>query len=132
MSDRCGWDAVNAWVAAHRDSLPQTLDELAKYPVAYRRAIQGVVAPEIRAAFWCDHFRSFLGPGTHLSPEQQAAVNEAIAAMPAMCATSSQEAQDMARELETRLVPLFRREEAFWIFGHLGPPEPPEGIAPPA
>src|SRR5262249_37011119 len=40
MSDRCGWDAVHAWVAAHRDSLPQTLEELANYPMPYRRAIQ--------------------------------------------------------------------------------------------
>lgn len=131
MSDHCGWDAVNAWIAAHRDSLPQTLDELAKYPLAYRRAIQGAVAPEIRAAFWCDHMRTFLGPDTRLSPEQQAVVEEAIAAMPAMCASSRAEAQDMARELEARMAPLFPPKEAFWIFGHLGPPEPPEGIAPP-
>jgi hypothetical protein len=66
MSDRCAWDAVNAWVAAHRDSLPQTLDELAKYPVVYRRAIQGAVAPEVRAAFWCDHIRIF----AHLGPPE--------------------------------------------------------------
>src|SRR5690349_10232471 len=78
MSDQCGWDAVNAWVAAHRDSLPRTLDELARYPMAYRRAIQGAVAPEVRAAFWCDHMRTFLGSEAGLSSDQRAAIEEAI------------------------------------------------------
>jgi hypothetical protein len=132
MSDRCGWDVVNAWVAAHRDSLPRTLEELAKYPIAYRRAIQGAVAADVRAAFWCDHLRSFLGPGTELSPDQQAFVEETIAKMPAMSAAPRIKAQEMARELEMRMVPLFSREQAFRIFAHLGPLEPPEGLAPPS
>jgi hypothetical protein len=99
--------------------------------MAYRRAIQGAVAPEVRAALWCDHMRTFLGSDARLSSDQRAVIEEAIAAMPAMCASSRTDAQAMARQLELRVVPLFSREQAYWIFAHLGPPEPPEGIAPP-
>jgi hypothetical protein len=132
MTDQCEWDAVHAWVAGHRDALPQTLDELVKYPVAYRRAIQGAVSANVRAGVWCDHMRSFLNAGAELSFDQQAVVREAIAAMPAMCAASRTDAQELARRLEARVTPLFTREQAYRIFAHLGPPEPPEGIPPPA
>jgi hypothetical protein len=94
--------------------------------MAYRRAIQAAVAPEVRASFWCDHWRSFLHPGASLSPDQQALIEEAIAGMPAMCAATRVEAQEMARQLEMRIMPLFMRQQAYWIFAHLGPPEAPE------
>jgi hypothetical protein len=131
MSDHCRWDAINAWVEAHRDSLPQTLEELSKYPMPYRRAIQGAVPPAVRAAFWCDHLRSFLNRDAKLSLDQQAFLQEAIGEMPAMCAAPRSEGQELARKLETRMMPLFTREQAYWIFGHLGPPEPPGGLANP-
>jgi hypothetical protein len=132
MSDSCGWHAVNAWVAAHRDRLPQTLEDLAKYPMAYRRAIQGAVAPEVRSGFWCDHLRSFLGPDSALSDAQKALVLEIIAEMPGMFALSRLDGQSRALELERRVIPLFDRALAGRIFAQLGPPEPPGGLPAPA
>jgi hypothetical protein len=75
--------------------------------------------------------QSFLGPESELTEQQRAFVREAIAEMPKMCATEIPEAQAMARKLEERMAPLFSRQLAFRIFAHLGPLEPPGGIAPP-
>ena len=63
--------AIRNWVTAHAQSLPQTLDEIAAYPLAYRRAIFSSLRPEVKAALWREQMTRFLR--THrLSPEQRA------------------------------------------------------------
>ena len=58
------------------DALPQTLAELARYPIAYRRAIDGKLAPSVREAMWREHLEDFLGAETTLTPVQQAVVRD--------------------------------------------------------
>ena len=131
MADQCGWDEINAWIAAHRDELPRTLAELTRYPMAYRRAIFGASPPDVRAGFWRDHWAGFLGPDSPLTPEQQAFLREAEAALPELMAADREAAQTHARAFEARMLGVFSREEAVAIFGTLGPPEPAEGMPAP-
>ena len=54
----CGWypmnrDEILAWVEAHRDSLPSNLDELARFPIPFRKVIATVVPHERRLAERC-------------------------------------------------------------------------------
>ena len=132
MADSCGYNPIIAWVEAHGDSLPQTLHELSRYPVAYRRVIQGRVPADVRIGFWRDHLESFLGPSSPLGAEQQAFVREVLGQLDDIFAAKEVDGQARAKEFESRMLPLFSRQQAHDIFALLGPPEPPEGIAPPA
>jgi hypothetical protein len=80
MADQCGWHEINAWVAAHRDALPRTLAELARFPMAHRRAIFGVSPPEVRTRSRREHRAGFLAPHSPLSPDSQ--VNSSVRPTP--------------------------------------------------
>ena len=131
MADQCGWNEIHAWVAAHRDTLPRTLSELARYPMAYRRAIHGALASEERVALWREHLVSFLGPDSRLSLDQRAVLREAIDDLPALMSDDRAEARSRARALEERMLGVFSRDEARPIIATLGPDEPPEGLPDP-
>ena len=131
MADACGWDSIHAWVQAHRDALPTTLTALARYPLAYRAAIQAAVAPDVRLSLWREHFESFLTPASTLTAPQQAFVRTTLLELPKLFASDRLSAQDRARELESRLAGVFTREEAARVFAQLGPDEPPGGIRAP-
>jgi hypothetical protein len=131
MADSCGYNPIIAWVEAHRDSLPLTLGELSQYPVAYRRVIQGRVPADVRLGFWRDHLESFLTPPSALDAEQQAFVREVLGELDDIFVAERVDGQARAKEFESRMLPLFSREQAHRIFGLLGPPEPPGGLAPP-
>lgn len=132
MPEQCGWDEVQAWVAAHRDSLPTTLAELTRLPMAYRRAVFTASSPEVRARLWREHWATFLGPDSPLTAEQQALVREAEAALLGLTSDDRAAARARAQAFEERMRGVFSRGEAAAIFATLGPPEPPEGVpAPP-
>jgi hypothetical protein len=132
MADSCGYNPIVAWVAAHRESLPRTLGELSRYPVAYRRVIQGRVPADVRLGFWRDHLESFLAAPSSLNDDQQAFVREVLGQLDDIFVAKDVDGQARAKEFESRMPPLFSREQAHRIFALLGPPEPPGGIAPPA
>jgi hypothetical protein len=131
MADQRGADEIHAWVEAHRASLPRSLEQLARYPVAYRAAIVRALPAPARVAVWREHFASFLGPGSPLSAPQRAFVQEALGDLPTLMADDLAAAQARGRELEERMAPLFSRWEAGRVFGTLGPPEPPGGLPAP-
>lgn len=133
MSGSCGWfplpyDEIVAWVESHADELPETLAELSAFPTAFRRVIVNRVSHERRTKFWQDHLRTFVGPASTLTDEQRAFVDEAIERLPDIFASPLAEAQSKMRPLEERMRLIFAREQAFAMFGMVGPPEPPEGL----
>jgi hypothetical protein len=123
-------DEILAWVEAHRDSLPSNLDELARFPIPFRKVIATVVPHERRLAFWREHLESFVGDNSELSTEQQSFVREAALSLPTLLAKPAPNPEIVA--WEARLAALFSRQAASRIFGTLGPAEPPEGLPIPA
>ena len=133
----CGWfpmkrDEIQAWVEAHRDTLPHTLAELARFPIPFRKVIVAAVEPALQIRFWREHLETFLGPESRLTPEQQELVRDSIGDLPLMFGVSRAAGQTRAAALEERMRVLITREQAREMFGTLGPPEPPEGLPLPA
>ena len=130
----CGWfplsyEEILAWVEQHRESLPTTLAELSVFPVAFRRVIVNYVSPDQRTRFWQEHLRSFLEPASELSSEQRSYIAETIPLLPDIFKSPLAEAQAKMRPLEERMARVFSRPQCAAIFGMVGPPEPPEGLA---
>src|SRR4051812_7506991 len=105
MPGSCGWfplpyDEILAWVQFHAEELPQTLDELSAFPIAFRRVIVNFVSPERRTRFWEDHLRTFLGPHSSLNAEQRAFVEDTISQFPEIFAGQRGEGQTKMRALE--------------------------------
>ena len=137
MSGSCGWfplrpEEIRAWVDAHRNELPQTLDALATFPIPFRKAIVNAVSSEQRISFWREHLSSFVGPDTDLTTEQRTLVCDALDMLPDIFGGSRVDGQARVRALEGRMRELLTREQAARMFGTLGPPEPSEGLPLPA
>ncbi len=122
------YEAMRAWVEAHKDALPTTLAELSRFPIPFRKVIVNTVTPELRTALWREHLLTFLEPPTDLTPEQQELIRDAIAELPGIFGNSLEAGQARARVLEDRMRVLLTRQQAGQMFGTLGPPEPPEGL----
>jgi hypothetical protein len=67
--------ALQAWAQPFAGTAP-TLDELARYDRAHRRAIFNAIAPDVRAALWREQITRF-GARAELSPQQHALTTEA-------------------------------------------------------
>jgi len=133
MAESCGWfplrhDEILQWVEEHRDELPNTVAELAAFPVAFRRVIVNFVPHERRTQFWQEHLQSFLGPESPLNVKQRTFVESTISVLPEVFGSPLPEAQDRIRSMEEGMRGLFTRQEAAQMFGMVGPPEPPEGL----
>ncbi|MES2125188.1 MAG: hypothetical protein V4503_10930 [Gemmatimonadota bacterium] len=122
------FEAAFTWVEAHRDALPVDLAALSAYPMQFRRVIVNHVSPEIRAAMWCDHLRSFLGPHSELSGDDQAFLQDLIADLPVAfigpAETARQRFESFSKRSEGRFPPAL----AGRLFQTIGPPEPPGGL----
>ena len=126
MSDECAYDSIIAWVKAHRDRLPTTLAELARYPVSYRRVIVGAVPTAVRVRLWQEHLESFLDPTSPLTPEQQAFVRECRDTVHRILAEPiDREAMHAWGERGRRIL---GPEHALRVLAMLGPPEPAGGL----
>lgn len=62
--------ALRAWVTEHVSSLPQTYDQIIRYPLAYRRAIQGELPVKVRHEMWNAQYDLYVHSGI-LTGEQQ-------------------------------------------------------------
>jgi hypothetical protein len=126
------FDEAIEWVDSHRDALPSDLTALSAYPMQFRRVIVNNVSPEIRTAMWCDHLRSFLGPESELSEEDQAFLQQLIADLPAALIGPAETARERFVALSDRSQGRFPPEVARRLFHTIGPPEPPGGMPSPS
>lgn len=122
------FEAAIEWVDAHRDALPGDLVALSAYPMQFRRVIVNSVSPEIRAAMWCDHLRSFLEPDSELSDDDQAFLQNLIAELPAAFIGPAETARQRFVAFSNRSQGRFSPELAGRLFQTIGPPEPPGGL----
>lgn len=127
----CEWfpmshQQIRAWLDRHPDALPLTLDDLNRFPMAFRRVMINAVAPDIRLRLWREHLETFLGPGSTLTAPQRRLVAATIPRLPELFALRPPSPAMTEWEREVRTV--FSRQEAVQVFMSIGRPEPPEGI----
>jgi hypothetical protein len=127
----CGWSPlspkqIRAWLGNHPEALPRALDDLARFPMAFRRVMINAVTPEVRLRLWREHLETFLGPESTLPEPQRQAVVATIPRLPELFATPAPNPAMV--QWERQMVALFSQVEAARVFGSIGPPEPPEGI----
>src|SRR5215467_13419359 len=83
MVSSCGWfpmshKQIADWLERHPEALPRTLDDLARYPMAFRRVMVNRVAHDVRVRLWREHLETFLRPDAGLTEEQQQMVQTAL------------------------------------------------------
>jgi hypothetical protein len=117
---------IRAWLDRHPDALPQTLDELARFPVAFRRVLINAVTPDVRVRLWREHLETFLRSESVLSEPQRRMVAAAIPRLPDLLAAPAP--NPVIIEWERQIATVFSRPEAARVFALIGPPEPPEGL----
>lgn len=127
----CGWfpmsqQQIRDWLDRHPEALPQTLDELARFPVAFRRVMINAVAPEVRVRLWREHLETFLRPESVLNEPQRQLIAASIARLPDLLAAPAP--NPVIIELERQIATVFSRPEAARVFALIGPPEPAEGL----
>ena len=115
-------------VERHRAELPQTLEKLALLPMPFRKAVFRAVPADIRVNLWREHLASFLTSPNSWSTEQKALLMEVISEMPSILGGDAERGRQSGPSLKSRLSEAFTAEQAFLMFGTLGPPEPPEGL----
>jgi hypothetical protein len=128
----CGWFPMSYrqivdWIERHPDAMPRTLEDISRFPVAFRRVMINRVAPEVRLRLWQEHLESFLRPEAGLSDVQRQAIVTAIAEMPNVFAAGPAPNPVMT-DFEKRMMAVFSRPEGGRIFAMIGPAEPPEGL----
>lgn len=64
---------AEAWVTAHANSLPKSLDEFAAYPTPYRRAIWSGLSESVKADLWRTQLDQLLNESS-LTKEQRSAI----------------------------------------------------------
>jgi hypothetical protein len=127
-----GYDGIVAWVKENPDKMPTTLSELSTFPIAFRRVIVNMVSVEHRTAMWREHLESFLGGESKLDEAQRRLVADAIAQLPTLFGSERPVLEQGAKALEDRMREVLTPDQAFWMFGMIGPPEPPGGLPLPA
>jgi hypothetical protein len=117
---------IRAWLARHPEAMPRRLDDLARFPMAFRRVMMTQVTPDVRLRLWREHLETFLQAGSALTEPQRRMVEMTIPKLPELLAAPAP--NPVMSEWEARAATFFSREEAARVFMLIGPPEPPEGI----
>ncbi|MGK4005752.1 bacteriocin fulvocin C-related protein [Sorangium sp. So ce1036] len=122
---------VQDWIAANRDRLPSTYDELVRFPPQYRKAIFAAQTPEVRSVFFRSQFERYREQHPSLSAEQRAALAYAIElTTPELFSASryspgpERSVDAKLRELQERMIAAFGVDEARGLVAQLGPLDP--------
>jgi hypothetical protein len=127
----CGWfpmsqQEIGEWLDQHPEALPRSLDDLATFPMAFRRVMVNRVAPEMRIALWREHLGSFLRRGVELTEPQRRVIESAMVQMPELVGEGG--SGEAILELEREAAAVFSRQEMQLLLATIGAPEPPGGL----
>ena len=122
--------SITAWVAEKRDDLPASYEELARFPVAYRRAIFDALPPAAKSSLWQQHFQAYRAAHPGLTPEQKAFIQKARSLIsPGLFVNHASMAE--STEVDTRVSTLrseaamaFPESELYGLLANLGPADP--------
>ena len=128
----CGWfpmsqQEIGEWLDRHPEALPRSLEDLAPFPMAFRRVMVNRVAPDVRVKLWQDHLATFLREGAALTESQRRVIESAMLRMPELVGESSG-SMEAIRDLEREASAVFSREEMRLLLATIGAPEPPGGL----
>lgn len=127
----CEWfpmsqEQIRTWLIDHPDALPRTLNDLAQFPMAFRRVMVNAVKAEVRKDLWREHLETFLGSESPLNESQRRIVAATILKFPELFTAPAP--NPALVEWEREIAITFSRQEAARVFAQIGPPEPPNGI----
>lgn len=114
---------TEAWVRQHRTSLPSTLAEISRYPLAFRKAIVAHVSADVRVRLWREKLDFYLAPSSNLSPAQRELVQHIRDELYVLVSDSTGKLgrERMASEgLHDRIASLFDSAQRRAIFGTVG------------
>ena len=114
--------SAQAWVAANRDRLPVTYEEVAAHPMAYRRAIVQALTPAQRSQLWVEHVRRFRAAHPGLSGEKAAAVNRAEKAAATVSVFEQGPGHTALSDLHRQAVNALGPDQAAVLLSRLGAP----------
>jgi hypothetical protein len=117
-----GASSAHAWVAANRDRLPLTYEEVAAHPMAYRRAIVQALTPAQRSRLWVEHVRRFRAAHPGLSSEQAAVVNRAEKAAATVSVFEQGPGHTALSDLHSQAVDALGPDQAAVLLSRLGAP----------
>ncbi|WP_420811517.1 bacteriocin fulvocin C-related protein [Myxococcus stipitatus] len=112
---------VQAWIKENEDRLPTTLEEVSRYPMAYRRAIVEALPSKQKADLWREHVRQYIASHPSVGAKQREVLELVIASINPQL-FSSDITPELLR-LEAAVKAAFGPEEARLIVATLGPPE---------
>ncbi|MBV9379284.1 MAG: bacteriocin fulvocin C-related protein [Streptosporangiaceae bacterium] len=118
---------AHAWARLNKDKLPQTYDDLARYPLAYRRAIFVELPAAQRSKMWCEHLASYrASKGAGLSQGQVKVLDSATRLARDHATFTSRSPGRIQREkalseLREAAITAFGNEEAKALLATLGP-----------
>ncbi|MGK3965410.1 bacteriocin fulvocin C-related protein [Sorangium sp. So ce118] len=122
--------SIGAWVAAHRESLPATYEDITLFPVAYRRAIFAALPAETKSQLWQQHFQAYMEARPGLGLEQKTFIEKlSSVALPQLFAhpgdgeVDSDSLGARVNTLASEGDVLFSSDDLFRLMANLGPVE---------
>lgn len=112
--------AASAWVSANRDRLPETYDEIIRYPMVYRRAIYSNLSPAAKSRFWVTHLVRYRDAHPEGSEAQNAHIGELIRVAD-RASSFTHKPGSWVKNLSQKTIRLFGSTEAGLLAATLGP-----------
>ncbi|QSQ14535.1 bacteriocin fulvocin C-related protein [Myxococcus landrumensis] len=114
-------EQLQTWLDANKETLPTTLDDISRYPMEYRRAIQGALSPQQRVALWREHLHRYIASHPRLNARQLAALELTLAVLTPELFTVDDTPEVLRAQAAVR--DAFDAKEAQLIVATLGPSE---------
>lgn len=123
LDDKTPCAIVEEWAIANASTLPTSLAEFGKLPMAYRRAALRHLDASAQASLWLEHLRAMRGAHQY-TREQQLLIDEAERLLTeGLLARPDDIGRPILDRFEARVRQAFPRQEATDLFVTLGPPE---------
>ncbi|GAA0593290.1 hypothetical protein GCM10010174_05510 [Kutzneria viridogrisea] len=118
--------AIDSWIEANKERLPEHYDAIIAYPMEYRMAIFSALSTESKSRFWLEHLNRYRTTHPGLTAEQVKVLDSATAIAGTQSTFERTLDPDMSRrlgDLKEAAVEAFGYNEARALIATLGPPD---------